>query len=83
VTETFRETSPALAGTTLSDHDLLLHALAHIEDLYEKIGEIHGAVMRVDGHLSVFAPLLAKWAPGGKPDMIGLMQARREARRGR
>ena len=51
-------------------------------ELYELIAEDHGAIMRIDGQLSVFAPLLAKYAPGGRLDMIGAMQARREARRG-
>lgn len=55
--------------------------LQHVEDLYEQLSEVHGAVMRMDAQLSVFAPMLAKFAPGGKPDMIALMQARREAGR--
>jgi hypothetical protein len=83
VPETLPETPPnSLANTTLTDRELLIHALQHLEDLYEQMSEMHGAVMRLDCQLSVFAPLLAKYAPGGKPDMIGIMQARREARRG-
>lgn len=68
----------------LSDHDLLLMLLASVGKLYELVAEDHGVVMRLDGQLSVFAPLLAKLAPagGGRMDMIGLMQARREMRRG-
>jgi hypothetical protein len=72
----------SIASTTLSDHDLIIHLLQHIEIMYEQIAETHGAVMRIDGQLSVFAPLLAKYAPGGRPDIIGAMQARREVRRG-
>jgi hypothetical protein len=53
----------------------------HIEDLYEQMSEMHGAVMRLDCQLSVFAPFLAQLAPGGKVDMIAVMQARREAKR--
>jgi hypothetical protein len=83
VPETFQETSAnSLANTTLTDRELLIHALQHIEDLYEQAAETHAAVMRMDYQLSVFAPFLAKLAPGGKPDMIAIMQARREARRG-
>lgn len=76
------ETFPGnLENTTLTERELLIHALQHIEDLYEQVSEMHGAVMRLDCQLSVFAPFLAKLAPGGKVDMIALMQARREARR--
>ena len=71
----------SLANTVLTERELLIHALQHLEDLYEKVQEMHGAVMRMDCQLAVFAPLLAKYAPGGKPDMIAIMQARREARR--
>jgi hypothetical protein len=83
VPETFSETpADALARTTLTDRELLIHALQHLEVMYEQQAEMHSAVMRIDGQLSMFAPLLAKWAPGGKPDMLALMQARREAKRG-
>jgi hypothetical protein len=72
----------SLAGTTLTDRELLIHALQHLEVLTEQMAEAHGAVLRIDAQLSVFAPLLARLAPGGKPDMLALMQARREIRRG-
>jgi hypothetical protein len=71
----------SLANTMLTDRELLIHAVQHIEDLYEQLAEVHGAVMRMDYQLQVFAPFLAKLAPGGKVDMIAVMQARREARR--
>ena len=79
--ETFTDTADAIAATTLSDHELLIHALQHIEQLYEMIAEIHGPVLRIDAELSVFLPLLRKLAPGGKPDFIAAMQTRREAKR--
>lgn len=66
----------------LTDRELLIHAIQHLEVLTEQMAEQHEAVMRLDYQLSVFAPLLAKYAPGGKPDMIAIMQARREGRRG-
>ena len=71
-----------LTITRLPDRDLLIRIFQRVEELYELVAEDHGAIMRIDGQLSVFAPLLAKYAPGGKLDMIGAMQARREARRG-
>lgn len=71
----------SIAATTLSDRDLLIHAIQHLEDLTEKMGEAHGAVLRIDAELAVFRPLLAKLAPGGKPDFIAVMQARRDARK--
>jgi hypothetical protein len=72
----------ALANTTLTDRELIIHLLQHIEMMYEQVAETHGAVMRIDGQLSVFAPLLDKLAPGGRPDMISMMQTRRGFRRG-
>lgn len=82
--ETFPPNSVnSVAGTTLTDRELLIHVLQHVEDMWEKLAEVHEHTLRMDGQLSVFAPLLARFAPGGKPDMIALMQARREARHGR
>lgn len=82
MTETFPGNSAGvLANTTLTERELIIHMLQHIEDLYEQMSEVHGAVMRIDGQLSVFAPLLAKYAPGGKLDFIGANQMRKEARR--
>jgi hypothetical protein len=66
----------------MSERELLIHALQHLEDMYEKNAETHAAVMRLDGQLSAFAPLLAQFAPGGKPDFISIMQSRRGFRRG-
>ena len=77
------EIQPELSGTRLSDRELLIHAIQHLEDLTEQLAETRAAVLRVDGELTVFLPLLRKLAPGGKVDMISIMQTRREARRGR
>ena len=77
------EIQPELSGTRLSDRELLIHAIQHLEDLAEQLAETRAAVLRVDGELQVFLPLLRKLAPGGKVDMISIMQTRREARRGR
>ena len=64
----------SLANTTLTDRELLIHAVQHLEVLHELVNDMYE-------QLSVFRPLLARLAPGGKPDMIALMQARREMRR--
>jgi hypothetical protein len=55
--------------TTLSDRDVLLHILAHVEDLWTVLDE--------------FRPVLALLkGPDGKVDMIGAAQLRRRMRRG-
>jgi hypothetical protein len=72
----------SLAGTVLSDRELLIHALQHLEVMTDQLAEVHEYVLKLDGELSVFRPLLARLAPGGKPDMLALMQTRREIRRG-
>jgi hypothetical protein len=55
--------------TTLSDRDVLLHILAHVEDLWAVLDE--------------FRPLLAILkGPDGRPDMIGAAQLRRRLKRG-
>jgi hypothetical protein len=82
VPETFREIQGnSLANTVLTDRELLIHAVQHLEDLAEQMADVHGAVLRIDGALSVFAPLLAKYAPGGKPDFLSIRQGVREAKR--
>lgn len=84
MTESFPETqADAIARTTLTDRELLIHAVQHLEVQGELITEMHGTIMALEEELAMFRPLLAKLAPGGKPDMIGIMQTRREARRGR
>lgn len=70
----------SLANTSLTERELLIHAIQHLEVLTEQMAEQHDAVMRLDCQLSVFAPLLERYAPNGKPDMIAIMQARREAK---
>jgi hypothetical protein len=70
--------------TTLETPETRLEtALTHLADLYEQVAETHQAVMRIDAELTVFLPLLRSLAPGGKPDMLAMMQARREAKHGR
>lgn len=71
----------ALANTTLTDRELLIHALQHLEVMTEQLAEVHKHVLKFDGTLALFEPLLARFAPGGKPDMLALMQARREGRK--
>ena len=53
----------------MSDRDVLLHILAHVEELWTVLDE--------------FRPLLATLrGPGGKVDMIGAASLRRKVRRG-
>jgi hypothetical protein len=68
------ETTLTPIETRLTDRQILLHLLAHVEDL---------AAM-----LEPFRPVLQAAAPGGRPDAISLAQAGRMlrgkgARRGR
>lgn len=80
--ETDRETrNAALAATRMTERELLIHALQHLEDLAEQMAEVRGAVIRFDGTLAVFEPLLRKYAPEGRMDFIGAMQARRDMKR--
>jgi hypothetical protein len=82
VPETFPESSAnSLANTRLTDRELIIHAVQHLEMITGQLEEIGARLESFEAELSVFRPLLAKLAPGGKPDMIGIMQARREARR--
>lgn len=60
--------------TPLTDRQLIVHILEHVEELSDQVAELHAAA-------APFLPLLA--APGGRPDSIALLQAGREARRGR
>ena len=65
--------TPGIISTQLSDRDVLLHILTHVEALTELL------VL-----LEEFRPLLALLkTPNGKLDMVGVMQARREAKRWR
>lgn len=62
--------TPNNIATTLSDRDVLLHILQHVEALTEVLEE--------------FRPLLAMVrGPDGKPDMISVAQTVRRFRRGR
>lgn len=82
--ETFPETrGDQIARTTLTDRELLIHLTQHAEIQGEQIAEMHGTIMALAEELATFRPLLAKLAPGGKPDFVAVMQTRREARRGR
>lgn len=60
--------TPGIIHTSLSDRDILLHILTHVEQLTAELEE--------------FRPLLAM-AKGkhGQPDMISVLQARRELKR--
>jgi hypothetical protein len=55
-------------GTELTERELLIHLVSRVEQLWAEIEQ--------------FRPLLNMVKAGnGKPDMVGLLQARREARK--
>lgn len=82
--ETFPETrGDQIARTTLTDRELLIHLTQHAEIQSEQLSELHEIITGLSAELAVYRPLLAKLAPGGKPDFVAVMQTRREARRGR
>jgi hypothetical protein len=59
---------PESIETQLTDRALLVHILEHVEAMWAELEE--------------FRPLLAMLKrPNGTPDMVGLLQARREAKR--
>lgn len=66
---------PETLETRLSDRELILHLTQHVEAMHETLRVI-------EAELEVFRPLLRRMAPAGKIDMISLMQARREMKRG-
>lgn len=56
------------AGPEITDREILLHILRRVEAMWDELEQ--------------FRPLLAILKrPDGRPDMIGLLQARREARK--
>lgn len=63
------------ASTPFTDRELLRHALAHIEDMHDRMEQIWTV-------LQPFVPMLASMAPAGQADILTIMQARRELRRG-
>lgn len=75
------ETPPELSGTRLTDRELLIHAVQHLEDLSERLADVQGRVIRLDHELAVFAPLLARFRPGGGATMVDAMQAWRAGRK--
>jgi hypothetical protein len=59
---------PESIETQLTDRALLVHILEHVEAMWAELEE--------------FRPMLAMLKrPNGTPDMVGLLQARREAKR--
>jgi hypothetical protein len=66
------ETTQTPAETVLTDRQILLHILGHVEQWQELI-EV----------LAPLRPILEAAAPGGRPDAISLGQARRMFRGGR
>lgn len=60
-------------STPLTDRQVLIHVLEHVEDLHAKIDELMTA-------LEPFRPMLEKLQPGSG-DLVSIMKARRELKR--
>ncbi len=79
VSETFPGNS--LAATTLSERDLLIHAVQHLEDISAQLAEVRETCAELAAELAVFRPLLRTMAPEGKLTIGGVLKARREVQR--
>jgi len=90
------ETSFTPIETNLSDRDILLHLLTHVESMDERLAKIEdGWLNPIYGQLSAvrdkvealeaewatYRPVVATFANGGRPDMISAAQALRQGRR--
>lgn len=62
------------AETPLSDRDLLIHVVQHVEHIDEMVTAVHDV-------LEAYKPLLARFAPGGGADYLTIMQTARDLRR--
>ena len=62
--------------TRLTDRELLVHAIAHLEDLDAKITAMHDIVQ-------AYKPLIDRFAPGGGADYLTILQTARDLRRRR
>lgn len=61
----------------LTDRDLLIHLVAHVEHIDE-------VVTRMAGEFEVFRPLIERFRPAaGVPDFLTVLQAGRDLRRQR
>lgn len=64
------------AETTLTDRELLIHAVQHIEHIDEVVTAIHD-------EFQVFRPLIERFRPDGGADFLTILQTGRELRRQR
>jgi hypothetical protein len=71
--QTPRETTLIPDETPLTDRQLILHTLGHVEQMTEQLAQLAGL-------LEPFRPLLEAAAPGGRADAISLAQAGRMLR---
>lgn len=70
--------SPRKIETVLSDRDIALHILGHVEEL----AALPGQVQQLVDVLEEFRPLLNLIrGANGKPNYVGIAQARRNLRR--
>lgn len=64
------------ADTTLTDRDLLIHLVQHVEHIDEMMTALHD-------EWEVFRPLIERFRPAGGADFLTILQTGRELRRQR
>jgi hypothetical protein len=69
-----------LAATKLSQRDLLIHALQHLEIMTEQLADAHEKILHIDAKLTVFEPLLDKISEGGPAGLKALWDTRKKLR---
>lgn len=62
------------AETTLTDRELLIHLVAHVEHIDE-------VVTRMGDEFEVFRPMIERFRPACGADMLTILQTGRELRR--
>jgi len=75
------ETSFTPIETRLSDREILLHVLTHVEEMHEGLIRIADRLEALEAEWATYRPLVATFSNGGKPDMISAAQAFRQGRR--
>jgi len=66
--------SGQVTDTVLTDRELIIHTLQHVEEMHEILTELFA-------ELQTFRPLIDRYRPAGGADMLTMIQAARDARR--
>lgn len=78
-----QENCPPPVETSLTDRAILLHILAHVEELDAGTALLIEDMGRLRKLEEEFRPLLNMLKPNGQPDMLAVAQARRGVRKAR